>query len=450
MDGSAVFDMTVFDEPTSLVVPGLADFRAVSGFARDELFMCVERVSRRLEALKAVMLGEVKSSLSFLDDHHHNPQSWFRAVTNTTSGAAKVAVRIADLLAAHPSFALAFAAGEIGTQHVKALAGLYANEHCRDHLGVAEHELLNAAKKLTFREFVVCCDRFTAHADSDGTIKDHALAREHRKATFVTLGKGFILRIEGDALTGEILHDVLAAHADAEYANDVAERLSKYGDEAKNHPLRRTATQRVFDAVQTIFAKAASTRDIADLIPIVNVVCTEATLAGAARDFFGAPGVPDKHSWREHLCETTDGRPVSPYDLIVAALLGNVRRVITDSVGRVIDLGRKSRVFTGAAREAVLLTGDRCTWPGCHTRTGSIQIDHLQPWARTAGLTNPINGGPCCPIHNRAKHNAGITVIRDETGWHHYRPDGTEIAPRQQPPSGHQPPPRQQPPPEAA
>ncbi len=434
MDGNAVFDMSVFDDSTDLRVPGLDEFRSLSGFARDELFMTVERMSRRLEAVKAVMLGEVKSSLSFLDDHHHNPQAWFRAVTNTTPAASKSAVQIADLLAAHSLFALAFAAGEIGLQHVKALASLYANERCRDALALVEHELLDAAKTLVYRDFSVCCDRFKAHADPDGTMKDHALARENRKATLSMVGEGFILRIEGDALTGEILQNVLNAHADAEYATDVAERLARYGDDAKNHPLRRTNAQRQFDAVQTIFAKAASTREIADLVPIVNIICTEATLAAAAREFFGTPSMPDGHSWREHLCETSDGTPVSPYDLIVAALLGNVRRVLIDSCGRVIDLGRKSRVFTGAAREAVLLTGDRCSWPGCHMRCGSIQIDHLQPWARAAGLTNSINGGPCCPIHNRAKHNLGVTVIRDETGWHHYRPDGTEIAPRQQPP----------------
>ena len=134
------------------------------------------------------------------------------------------------------------------------------------------------------------------------------------------------------------------------------------------------------------------------------------------------------------MCQTASGAPVDPHDLVVAALIGRVRRVVTDKAGRVIDLGRTSRFFTGAAREAVLLSGDRCCWPGCEHRGEFIQIDHLTPFngpgGGGGGETNPLNGGPMCGTHNRKKHSGRFTVIRDETGWHHYRPDGTEIAPR--------------------
>jgi hypothetical protein len=128
--------------------------------------------------------------------------------------------------------------------------------------------------------------------------------------------------------------------------------------------------------------------------------------------------------------QTASGAPVDPHDLAVALLIGQVRRVVVDSVGRVVDLGRRSRVFTGAARQAVLLSGDRCTHPGCEQRGPRIQIDHLTAWATVGGETNPLNGGPDCGHHNRAKHHGRITVTRDHTGWHHHRPDGTEIAPR--------------------
>jgi len=57
-------------------------------------------------------------------------------------------------------------------------------------LAFVEDELLDAAKDLTFRDFSVCCDRFRAHADPDGTMKDHALARENRKATLSMVGEG--------------------------------------------------------------------------------------------------------------------------------------------------------------------------------------------------------------------------------------------------------------------
>ena len=87
-------------------------------------------------------------------------------------------------------------------------------------------------------------------------------------------------------------------------------------------------------------------------------------------------------------------------------------------------LGRKQRLFTGSAREAALLQGTRCFWPGCgRPRT---HIDHTIDWQHH-GPTDPANAGPGCPRHNRHK-NHGYTVWRDEHGrWHTIRPDDTEI-----------------------
>jgi hypothetical protein len=112
--------------------------------------------------------------------------------------------------------------------------------------------------------------------------------------------------------------------------------------------------------------------------------------------------------------------------MLAAALCGRVRRVVLDTAGVVIDLGRRARLFTGGARDAVLL-GDRwCMWPGCDLRSGRCQTDHSTPWAAD-GPTRPDNGGPACGRHNRWKQR-GYNTVRDQTGhWHTYRPDGTEI-----------------------
>ena len=180
--------------------------------------------------------------------------------------------------------------------------------------------------------------------------------------------------------------------------------------------------------------------------PLINIFTNEATFNYAIRNYFGGSGSGNAgadsdtlgdpgSSERLWLCQTASGAPVDPHDLVVAALIGRVRRVVTDEAGRVINLGRSSRFFTGAAREAVLLSGDRCCWPGCEQRGEFLQIDHLTPFngpagGRGGGETNTHNGGPMCGPHNRAKHGGRFTVKRDRTGWHHFRPDGTEIAPR--------------------
>jgi hypothetical protein len=114
-------------------------------------------------------------------------------------------------------------------------------------------------------------------------------------------------------------------------------------------------------------------------------------------------------------------------------LHGRIRRVMFDTTGVVIDYGRLQRLFTGAARQAVLIQFPTCIYPGCNRPTTHCQADHLTDWQH-GGPTNQHNAAPLCPRHNQLK-NHGYTIWRDPNGtFHTYRPDGTEIAPPPPPP----------------
>ncbi|MBI4882961.1 MAG: HNH endonuclease, partial [Actinobacteria bacterium] len=127
-----------------------------------------------------------------------------------------------------------------------------------------------------------------------------------------------------------------------------------------------------------------------------------------------------------HRCETVDGIVIDPHDMLVAAALGHIRRIVLDSAGVAVDVGRKQRLFTGPMRDAVIIGNRRCIWPGCQRPATQCQADHLLPYAN-AGPTATYNGGPACDPHNRWK-TRGYRTWRDPTGqWHHYRPDNTEI-----------------------
>jgi hypothetical protein len=131
-------------------------------------------------------------------------------------------------------------------------------------------------------------------------------------------------------------------------------------------------------------------------------------------------------SLRERRCETTSGIPVTPDDVLRAALAGHVRRVVYDSDGVVNNMGRKRRLFTGAAAEALRLATPSCGHRGCIVTGRRCQLDHLDEW-QDDGRTDQTNGAPRCPSHHRAKRR-GFRVWRDDDGhWHTYRPDGTEI-----------------------
>jgi len=162
--------------------------------------------------------------------------------------------------------------------------------------------------------------------------------------------------------------------------------------------------------------------------PVVDIVVDQATFEAAVtalvtdqplRDVM--PPVADPTTRR---CETLDGTALDPLDVVVAAITGEIRRVVFNTASCTIDLGRASRLFTGLSRLAVWLQGVRCLWPGCGRQ--HCQIDRSRDWNHH-GETNPANAGPLCGWHNRWK-TRGYHTWRDPAGhWHTYRPDGTEI-----------------------
>ena len=337
------------------------------------------------------------------------------------------------MLATMPLLRSAVEHGTVGEDQLRLLARLHRNDRARPYMAESDALLTGHARSLTLRDFRQVCQRWESWADPDGTQRDLGLSHANRSVKIARTDAGFVLTAQGSALAGEELERILTAHEQAEYETDIAERVARYGDQAHLFPLERTARQRRFDAFQAVMLKGAATDKAGHVSTTVNIVTSPEYLDRAIRTFLGGhvgdQVAPDNPSNRLRLCETVNGAPVSDRDLLIAALTGQIRRVITDSAGRVIDLGRRQRLFIGAAREAVKLFGDRCCWPGCEHNLGNMHLDHLEAFASN-GTTQPQNGGVMCPAHNQAKERNRIRVKRDHTGWHHYRRDGTEIAPR--------------------
>ena len=129
---------------------------------------------------------------------------------------------------------------------------------------------------------------------------------------------------------------------------------------------------------------------------------------------------------RHRTCRTSTGRALDPYEVVKLIYWAEVRRAIIDDLGVVIDLGRRRRCFTGAAREAAKLTSLECDWPGCDVPPSRCQIDHVQSWA-SHGQTNQDNAGCDCGWHNRLKEQ-GYQVHRHTDGtWQFFHPDGHQI-----------------------
>lgn len=393
-----------------------------------------ERARRAAEVQVACGLAELHRRGVHLDDGHVDISAWGRAMFGWSVAESKGLVRLGRVLGRLPQVRALAHDGRVGTAHLAALADIERNPRCREQVGEADELFGAQVLRLRADEFAVLVRRWVAVADTDGAARSQQGAHRRRSAHLLQVGDEVVLRAQGAAWDGAVLREVFDRFCEAEFLTDWAEARQQVGADLARGFLPRTDAQRRFDALVAIFDAAASAPGVPRSgEPLVNVVVdartaaellAEAAGAGAAGDD-AMPRSPDEVLWRR--CETVDGVQLARADVLAALLIGQLRRVVLDSAGRVIDLGRRSRLFRGGAREAVLLLERQCLWPGCNAPPGRLQADHLHGWAYEGGRTDHDDGGPACGHHNLVKRQ-GYSARRDEHGgWHVYRPDGTEI-----------------------
>jgi Domain of unknown function (DUF222) len=413
----------------SIDLPELADLEGLEPRAFASLLAEADGARRRLEAIIAEMVGAAERSVAYAEDGHASVSGWAKATCNWSTGETKTMVQCARLLHAIPEARSAAHAGGLGVAQSHLLAKVFANPRCAEQLPGSAELLVGHAQSLWFDEFAVVVRRWEALADADGAHAAHERAHSRRDAHVSIVDESVYLDARGGVPAGVVIEEIFERFCRAEFHSDWDAGRAKWGDRMVPGLLDRTAAQRRFDALLAVFTAAAASGVVGRFDPLINIIVDQTTLEHHLARIAGADPQPiDPATVDERRCETSTGRQLDPNDMLAAALTGHIRRVVFDTAGVVIDLGRRSRLFTNGARDAVML-GDRwCLWPGCDIRSGRCQTDHTQPWAAGSGPTNPDNGGPACPRHNRWKQQHGYRTARDPTGhWHIYRPDGTEI-----------------------
>jgi hypothetical protein len=81
-----------------------------------------------------------------------------------------------------------------------------------------------------------------------------------------------------------------------------------------------------------------------------------------------------------------------------------------NTAGVPIDLGRSRRLYTGAARAAVLLRDRGCAFPQCDRPPRWTEIHHIISWL-DGGPTDRDNGVALCGLHHHLIHRTGWTVV---------------------------------------
>jgi hypothetical protein len=122
---------------------------------------------------------------------------------------------------------------------------------------------------------------------------------------------------------------------------------------------------------------------------------------------------------------------------IIPALLG--------THGEILDLGRKTRLFTTAQRTALTARDQGCTFPNCTIPAPWCEAHHVTYWSHD-GPTNLNNGALLCTHHHHLVHKEQWTVTT-QNGVPWYTPP-RHIDPTQKPQQNHyfKPPPPPEPP----
>ena len=412
----------------SVDLPELADLGELGPRQLEQTLFDLDVVRRRVEALIAETVAVAERTVAYADDGHASVSGWARATCNWSAGDTKAIVQCGRMLNALPEARAAAHAGTMGVTQTRLLASVFANPRCTEQLPGSANLLVDHAETLSYDDFAVVVRRWEALADADGAHDRHQRAHNSRDAHLAIAGERVYLDAHGGVLAGTVIDEIFERFCDAEFQADWDAGLASWGQRMTPAMLDRTPAQRRFDALLAVFTTAAASGKVGTFEPLVNIVVDQVTYQHHVALLTGGTTTPiDPATVDQRRCETSAGHQLAPAEVIAASLIGHVRRVIFDAAGVVIDLGRRSRLFTGGARDAVLLGNRQCIWPGCTQHSGRCQTDHSTPWASGIGPTSPANGAPLCSRHNLFKQR-GYRTWRDPTGgWHTYRSDGTEI-----------------------
>ncbi|MFM9274346.1 HNH endonuclease [Pseudarthrobacter sp. NKDBFgelt] len=137
--------------------------------------------------------------------------------------------------------------------------------------------------------------------------------------------------------------------------------------------------------------------------------------------------------------------PVAVATLRKMACDADIIPAVLGTHGEILDLGRKTRLFTPAQRLALIARDQGCTFPNCTIPAPWCEAHHITYWSN-GGPTAASNGALLCSAHHHLVHKELWTITsRHGTPWFTPPP---HIDPQQKPQQNHYfrppPPPRTQ------
>lgn len=384
----------------------------------------IEQSRRMIDAAGVNAAGSIERSNPFRDQGFFSARTVLKHMLQLSGPEAHRRLQTSRLHERLPDWGAAEGHGTVGVAQSELMARVAANPRIAgDVLRRDQAMLLDDAVSLSFDDFDRRVRMWEALADPDGDRLRNERIHARRDVNLrPSAAGGWTLAGCLPELGGAEFMEIFSWFVAAEWETDWADARARFGDVATTADLARTEAQRRADALLTM-ARAAASAPADARRPTITV---DILIDQPSMDAWMRGEQPCPSRYRNVVCRTRTGRRLHPDDVINTALTNHIRRVVYDSAGTIIDLGRRSRLFRGAAREAVMLLATTCAWIGCDRPVGWCDADHSISW-KAIGATVPRNGGPLCRAHNLLKEG-GFRVHRDRNGeWHVIDPTGNEI-----------------------
>ena len=365
-------DGLVHDDPSTLAdVDSLVELR---------------RQAARLEAVIARATARFDRSGAWRAEGARSAAAAVAAACRTPVARERRMCRLGRAMDEAPVTAAAWLDGNVSGDHVAVLARARTAQTAtmfeRD-----EWLLVTNATSLSHRGFLRSVEYWIQRADPDGAEDAAAAQRDgrslHLSQSFDAMWFG---RVALDPVSGTIVDGELRRLEQAMFDADWAAAKARLGRdptilELDHTPAQRRADALVEMAVRSRTMPAGGRRPE----PLFTVLVGWETLSG-------------------RVCELANGTVVTPGTLVPWLDSAWLERVMFDSPSRVIDVGHRRRLFTGATRRAVQVRDRECFHRTCEATVDECQVDHVVPWAAD-GPTIAANGRLACGVHNRQRHD---------------------------------------------
>lgn len=363
-----------------------AAYREVSEGSDAEIsagVMSLARDANLLAAALTAFVGEWDSRCLYALDRSRSAAARLVRDTGCSPATAATLVVRARKLRAMPIATEAFAIGDLSADKVDLLCR--ANTPEREALVRRDEAfLVSQAKTLHFQD-LKCFVAYWCSAADDAAAEDRAsrdFAGRYLNLSETTNGQ---IDVKGllDPVRGSVVANELQRIEQLLFEEDWAAAKAVWGDDMKLERLPRNRGQRRADALVIMATRSsAAAPGSAPAAPLFTV--------HLGTDAFAK------------MCELANGTVVTPGQVTPWLADAEVERIVFGPKSRVLDLGRKQRLFRGAVRRAIEIRDRHCTADGCRVPAHLCQVDHIIEWC-AGGETVVENGRLRCGVHNRQR-----------------------------------------------